>query len=52
MVELRGIEAAFPFYGTLALADGESIRTPCSFGRGAIVGPELLVQLGCAWANG
>ena len=24
MVELRAVEAAFPFYGTLALADGRT----------------------------
>ncbi len=45
MVELRGIEAAFPFYGTLALADGREYSHALLVGRGAIVGPELLVQL-------
>ena len=45
MVELRGIEAAFPFYGTLALADGGEYSHALLVGRGAIVGPELLVQL-------
>ena len=49
MVELRGVEAAFPFYGTLALAGRPSrTRTTCSPNRGALVGPELLVQLGHA----
>jgi putative ABC transport system permease protein len=46
MVELRGVEAAFPFYGTLALADGRSYSHGMLAGRGALVGPELLVQLG------
>jgi putative ABC transport system permease protein len=45
MVELRGIEAAFPFYGTLALADRAEYSHALLTGRGAIVGPELLVQL-------
>ncbi len=46
MVELRAVEAAFPFYGTLALADGRGYSHDLLAGRGALVGPELLVQLG------
>ncbi len=46
MVELRAVEAAFPFYGTLALADGRTYTHDLLAGRGALVGPELLVQLG------
>jgi len=46
MVELRAVEAAFPFYGTLALADGRGYTHHLLAGRGALVGPELLVQLG------
>jgi putative ABC transport system permease protein len=46
MVELRGVEAAFPFYGTLAIADGRRYSHEMLAGRGALVGPELLVQLG------
>ena len=46
MVELRAVEAAFPFYGTLALADGRTYSHDLLAGRGALVGPELLVQLG------
>jgi len=46
MVELRAVEAAFPFYGTLALADGRAYSHDLLAGRGALVGPELLVQLG------
>ena len=47
MVELRAVEAAFPFYGTLELAEGAD-RTPtiCCANRGALVRPELLAQLG------
>ena len=45
MVELRGVEAPFPFYGTLTLRDGAYTHGLLR-GRGAIVGPELLVQLG------
>ena len=45
MVELRAVEAAFPFYGTLALADGRTYSHDLLSGRGALVGPELLVTL-------
>jgi putative ABC transport system permease protein len=44
MVELRGVEAAFPFYGTLTLRDG-AYSHDLLRGRGAIVGADLLVQL-------
>jgi putative ABC transport system permease protein len=46
MVELRAVEPAFPFYGTLALADGRLYTHALLAGRGALVGPELLAQLG------
>ena len=46
MVELRAVEAAFPFYGTLALAGGQAYSHDLLANRGALVGPELLVQLG------
>jgi putative ABC transport system permease protein len=46
MVELRGIDAAFPFYGTLSLAGGRPYSHADLAGRGALVGPELPVQLG------
>jgi putative ABC transport system permease protein len=48
MVELRGVEPSFPFYGTLATADGRPYSHAMLAGRGALVGPELLVQLGVA----
>ena len=46
MVELRGVEAAFPFYGTLRLRDGTAYTHQLLREHGALVGPELLVQLG------
>jgi putative ABC transport system permease protein len=46
MVELRGIEAGFPLYGTLSLRDGVQYRHELLRDRGALVGMELLVQLG------
>jgi putative ABC transport system permease protein len=46
MVELRGIEPAFPLYGTLSLRDGVEYRHELLRDRGALVGVELLVQLG------
>ena len=46
IVELRGVQPEFPFYGEFALGGPE----PYSFGllreHGALVGPELLTQLG------
>ena len=48
MVELRGVESGFPFYGALSLRDGVSYSHDLLRDRGAIVGPELLAQLGIA----
>ncbi len=48
MVELRGVEPQFPFYGTFALRNGQAYSHALLEGRGALVGPELLVQLGIA----
>jgi putative ABC transport system permease protein len=48
MVELRGVEPAFPFYGVLELADGRPYSHRMLRDRGTLVGPELLVQLGVA----
>jgi len=44
MVELRAVEAAFPFYGTLTLREG-TYRHAMLSGHGALVRPELLAQL-------
>jgi putative ABC transport system permease protein len=48
MVELRGVEPGFPFYGTLALRDGQPYSHDLLRDRGALVGPELPAQLGIA----
>ena len=45
MVELRGVEPGFPFYGTLELADGVTFRPEMLADYGALVRPELLAQL-------
>ncbi len=45
VVELRGVEAAFPFYGAFVLDDGLAYRHELLAGGGALVRPELLVQL-------
>lgn len=45
MVELKAVQPGFPFYGTVALAD-RSYAHSLLEGRGAIVRPELLAQLG------
>jgi putative ABC transport system permease protein len=44
MVELRAVQAGFPFYGTLTLRDGLYSHAQLT-GRGALVRPELLAQL-------
>ncbi len=44
MVELRAVEAAFPFYGTLRLRDG-TYAHDVLLNHGALVRPELLAQL-------
>jgi putative ABC transport system permease protein len=46
MVELRAVEAGFPYYGTLRLADGATYDHGLLRGFGALVRPELLAQLG------
>jgi putative ABC transport system permease protein len=46
MVELKGVQAGFPLYGSLVLAGGTAYRHDLLRNRGALVRPELLVQLG------
>ena len=46
VVELRGVQAAFPFYGFLELASGRTYSFELLQDHGALVGPELLTQLG------
>jgi putative ABC transport system permease protein len=47
MVELRAVQPAFPFYGTLTLREGVYSHALVQ-GRGALVRPELLAQLNVA----
>ena len=46
MVELRGVEEGYPFYGTLALQNGQQYSHRLLEDKGALVRPELLAQLG------
>ena len=46
MVELRGVQAGFPFYGQVLLADGRAFSHALLADHGALVRPELLTQLG------
>ena len=46
LVELRGVEAAFPFYGRLELEGGLTYAHQRLAGRGALVQRDLLVDLG------
>jgi putative ABC transport system permease protein len=46
MVELRGVQPTFPFYGRVVLQDGQAFSHDLLRGRGALVRPELLTQLG------
>jgi len=48
MVELRGVQPGFPFYGTVVLAGGTPFSHDLLAHRGALVRPELLTQLGIA----
>ncbi len=45
MVELRGVEAAFPFYGVLTLEGGQQYAHDLLVDGGILVRPELLAQL-------
>ena len=46
MVELKGVEGAYPFYGTFALQNGQTYSHSLVENAGALVRPELLAQLG------
>ena len=46
VVELRAVERGFPFYGDLTLEDGRPFSHQLLEHGGALVRPELLVQLG------
>src|SRR5437773_4934079 len=48
MVELRGVQPGFPFYGAVLLEGGVTFSHHLLTGRGALVRPELLAQLGLA----
>ncbi len=43
--EIRGVDAGYPFYGTMTLQSGRPWSTALVAGRGAIVQPEVLAQL-------
>ncbi|HEX5475994.1 MAG TPA: FtsX-like permease family protein [Vicinamibacterales bacterium] len=45
MVELRAVQPAFPFYGTIVLEGGAPYSYALLRGNGALVRPELLAQL-------
>jgi len=46
MVELRGVQPGFPFYGKVLMQDGREYSHDLLADRGALVRPELLTQLG------
>ncbi len=46
LIEVRGVETAYPFYGTLTLQSGHAYSHTLLESHGAIVQPELLAQLG------
>jgi putative ABC transport system permease protein len=46
MVELRGVQEGFPFYGKVLLQDGSEFSHTMLANHGALVRPELLSQLG------
>jgi putative ABC transport system permease protein len=45
LAEVRGVQAGFPLYGTVELQDGRRYSHALLAGHGALVRPELLVQL-------
>jgi putative ABC transport system permease protein len=46
MVELKGVQAAWPLYGDVVLEGGQRYSSALIRQQGALVGPELLTQLG------
>ena len=48
LVELRGVEPGFPFYGTLELADGRPYSHRLVEGHGVLVQAEILTQFGAS----
>ena len=48
IVELRGVQDGFPYYGTIVLEGGAAYSHDLLRGDGALVRPELLTQLGIA----
>ena len=46
MVELKGVQRGFPMYGQVVLADDVTYQHDLLQNRGALVRPDLLVQLG------
>lgn len=46
VVELRGVQEGFPFYGRFDLTSGRPYTFDLLRGRGALAAPELLAQLG------
>ena len=46
VIELRGVQPDFPFYGQFTLGSGQPYAFDLLRGQGALVGPELLTQLG------
>ncbi len=48
MIELRGVEVGYPFYGTLSLQGGRQYSHALLENSGALVRPELLTKLGVA----
>ena len=48
VVEVRGVEPVFPFYGRFTLESGAAYSSALLRDRGALVGRELLPQLGVA----
>ena len=52
MVEMRGVQPAFPLYGFVALENGQAYSHALVEHHGALVRPELLTSLGVAVGDG
>jgi putative ABC transport system permease protein len=52
LVEIRGVDPGFPYYGSLELADGGTYAHNLVKGGGVLVQPEVLAQFGAAVGDG
>jgi len=52
LVELRGVEAGFPFYGEIELEGGAAFTASALAGHGVLAPPEFLLEMGLTVGDG